>query len=352
VRITRPITSALLAVGIVACCVATANASTARAARPAASHRPVVHQSRRPKVQLGIDVDYYSNPGVNVPATDKALVSYIKSLHANSVSISFPFYVSGPRASSVSATAATPTPTALGELAGTAEHAGLYVSIRPLLDQGNLHESRLAFKPANAGAWFASYEKFLRPYAVMAQHEHVQAFIEGAELNSLGGSPYWTKLDAYLRTVYHGTLAYSNNFSPRVIKKLTDKEKVLQLLDDYHPVKAGASASVATLSKGWDSFLATEPRGVTIAEAGIAAEDNAYARPYALNGQGAFNPLIQVRWFSAACDAVTKEHLGGLYFWSVVFGAALNVPPGPSNPTAFAAGPGAREISACFKKLG
>ena len=55
---------------------------------PAADHRQVP----LPAVQLGIDIDFYASPGANIAPTARQDIAYIKSLHANAVSISFPFY--------------------------------------------------------------------------------------------------------------------------------------------------------------------------------------------------------------------------------------------------------------------
>ncbi len=342
-----------LAVGTLASLAAATGVSAAATTGPHSDHVRSARDARaaKPKLQLGIDVDYYFNPATNIAATDAATVSYVKSLHANAISVSFPFYVSGRHSDTVYATAATPSAAALGQLAGAAEHAHLYFSIRPLMDQAD--GSRVSFTPANPKAWFASYEQFLKPYATMAQKEHVQELIEGAELTAMNSdAKYWTQLTAYLHKLYRGTLAYANNYSTHPIRTAVSSDHVVQLMDDYHPVNAPSTASVATLTRGWDAYLEAQARGITISEAGIAAKDGAYRKPYDAAGPGAFNPQIQVRWFAAACNAITNEHLGGIYFWSLVYGAPLNVPPTAAHPMDFADGPGAKEISSCFKKLG
>ena len=61
------------------------------------------------------------------------------------------------------ASAATPTPSQLAVLIHDAEQAGLYVSLRPLLDEHKLREPRGAWAPGDPAAWFASYQHFLQP---------------------------------------------------------------------------------------------------------------------------------------------------------------------------------------------
>ena len=55
----------------------------------------------RPKIQLGAGVDLYSYRGLNFTTASADDVAYLKALHANSVLVSFPFYVSGRKGSSV-----------------------------------------------------------------------------------------------------------------------------------------------------------------------------------------------------------------------------------------------------------
>ena len=93
--------------------------------------------------QRGIDIDAYTYPGENIAVAAAADVVFIKSLHANAVSISFPFFMSGPSSSTVYVTPRTPTPGAIAKVISDAEHAGMYVSIRPLLNETNLGISRV-----------------------------------------------------------------------------------------------------------------------------------------------------------------------------------------------------------------
>ena len=104
--------------------------------------------------------------------------------------------MSGPSSSTVFATNSTPTPSQLAVLVRDTKQAGLYVSIRPLLDETALGISRVYWSPANPDASFASYRHFLIPYATMAQREHVQQFIVGAEFSMFadgGTGTHWIR---------------------------------------------------------------------------------------------------------------------------------------------------------------
>jgi hypothetical protein len=206
--------------------------------------------------------------------------------------------------------------------------------------------------PAHPAEWFASYENFLRPYAQMAQQQHIQEFITGVEFDKFNGSPYWAKLDSYLRRYYKGTLAYSFLWE-NVIRSRVSSAGVLQALDAYPPISVPARASIATLTAGWDAYLHRSARGIVMTEVGIASQDGAYARPYRWSWPGErLDPKIQSRWFSAACDAMVSEKAGGLYFWSIGIDNNFSSPPTVADAGAFIDGSGAYAISACFKRLG
>jgi hypothetical protein len=358
VRPARPLISALLVAGTMAGCAAASHLGAVQPPRPSPAARTVSVRTagwaRAPKRQLGLDVDFYSWKGLNTGQSAAADVAYIKKLHGNSMAVSFPFFMHGWYANGVYGNAQTPSPAQLAIVAKAARNAGLYFSLRPLLDESSLHHAggRVHWSPAHPGAWFASYEKFLKPYAQMAQKERIPELIIGVEFDKINNSPYWGKLAAYLRKYYKGTLAYSNNWDI-AIRSRVSKDGIVQTLDAYPPMKLPASASVGRVTSSWGAYLRTKARGVVLTEIGIAAQDGAYGKPYRLKWTGEpLDPKIQTRWFTAACDAMVNEKDGGIYFWSITFNQAFSSPPTTSDPTSFVDGPGASAIAACFKRSG
>jgi hypothetical protein len=305
-----------------------------------------------PAVQLGIDIDFYTYPGQDVVAAAAQDVRYAKSLHANAISLSFPFFTPGPRSSTVQGTNATPSPAELAEVASVAEQANLYVSIRPLLDQSStsIGTSRTKWKPAHPQAWFASYRKFLMPYAAMAQRARIPEFIDGAEFTAFGGSGLWNGLVTALQQVYKGKLVYANNWGISLAGN--GGGGVIESVDSYHPLKVPVHASLAQLLAGWRAYDQTLPPGSVETEIGIAAVPGAYAVPYQNYWNGArLEPNVQTRWFTAACDAAAATKLGGIYFWALGLGQPLLTPPTKADPTSWVDGPGAKAISRCFQRL-
>jgi hypothetical protein len=300
----------------------------------------------------GVDIDvytYWTNSGGDFSAAVSADIQYALALHANAVSLSFPFFMEGKNAPGVYATSSTPSPTQLAILVRDAEAAGLYASIRPLLDEASLGMSRTAWRPRNPADWFASYQRFLLPYAEMAQRQHVPELFVGAEFSQFGASPRWKTLDTALRRVYHGRLAYAQNWD---MAGSQGGGPVTQTVDAYPPFpQLPNSASVATLSSAWESYDRVLPAGMVESEVGIAAVRGAYAQPWQVRWPAArIDPAIQARWFTAACNAAVASHLGGIYFWALGFRQLSG--PSAAQPAAWAHSAGAGAISACFRKLG
>jgi hypothetical protein len=319
------------------------------ASRPSAIRMPAVGE---PGLQLGINIDFYSRTDLPVTTLAQQDIAYIKSLHANAVSIAIPFF-SNPAGTVLSSDERTPTISQLDELVGTAEQAGLAVTIRPLLNEESIGESRVLWKPADLTGWFAQYEKFLLPYAALAQRDHVPVFAVGVELTRFGSVRQWKDLDSGLRAVYHGTLAYSNNWiSHEHAMPGHGGPGVVEMIDAYPRFNLPDDTSAATLTAVWTRWARPLPAGTVLSEVGIASRPGAYLRPYLWTPTAApLLPQIQVNWFNAACQAVTADNLGGLYFWTLPFGQSLTLPADQEDPGSFVAMPGQAAIAKCFSSL-
>jgi hypothetical protein len=293
---------------------------------------PVDHQAPAtsggvPQFQAGIDVDWYHGPGQSVAADALATAAYIQRLNANSVSISFPFFMDGTRSGSVHGTISTPSPAQLATAIGIFKQAGLYVSLRPLLAEGSLGRYR--------DGWV--------PYALMARRAGVGEFIIGSELTGIYHSPRWATLTRLMGTWYGGTLACADNW-PRIVANGCGV--ATQTVDAYHP------ADSTNFLAAWEQWDHTLPHGMAETEVGIAAAKGAQKKPWNLNWPvHRTDPQLQANWFSAACKAAVMTHLGGIYFWSI--GLTQNNPVGPTlaRQTTWTGGPGARAIATCFRKI-
>jgi hypothetical protein len=336
---------ALAAILLIGGCTAASHLSALQPQRIPASPPLTIPDNvavRQPAFQRGIDLDAYTYPGHNFSASAAAVVVYVKSLKANSLSISFPFFMSGRYSSRVFATSRTPTPTELGLLIGDAERAGLYVSLRPLLSEVHIGGNRVKWQPAHPSAWFASYRRFLLPYARMAETDKVGMFIVGAEFARFGNSPLWDRLDRALAKVFHGKLAYSNNDTSG-LSRSSGGRFAFKTIDAYHPIHP-------PFLHGWKAFDRQLPTGTILTEVGISAYDGAWRKPWVHRSRHMrLDPRVQARWFSAACEAAMASGLRGVYFWALPLSTQF---PGTSaaRPGAWAHSAGAAAIVRCFGK--
>jgi Glycoside Hydrolase Family 113 len=317
-----------------------------RSVPPTSPGVPAAPAPVRPAMQLGVDIDAYTYPGQDVAAAARADIAYVRSLHANAVSISFPFFMTGPAASSVYASTRTPTPAQLAVIAQTAVRAGLYVSIRPLLDEGNLGRARAKWAPRDPARWFASYQKFLLPYAAAAQRSGVSELIVGTEFTKFAASPRWNGLDAALRHGFRGTLTFASNWwgYPKTFTG-NGGQGVQAGVDAYPPIPI-------PLAAGWTAYDRALPAGMVETEVGIAAAPGAFRSPWRHRWPGApVDQSVQARWFSAACRAAAATHLAGIYFWSISLSNKPATGPTPGSQLSWAGGQGAQAISRCFASL-
>lgn len=301
--------------------------------------------STRGGMQRGIDVDAYTYQGQDIPVAASAVVKYALHLHANAISITFPFFMNGLDALGVSTRGFTPTPHEMAVITRIAEAYGLYVVFRPLLDEASIgYQFRGNMRPRNPARWFASYRRFLLPYAKAAQRAGAQEFVVGTELSSLYESPRWEPLDAAVRHVYHGTLAFDSNWWGVSSLGGAGGKGLTEGVDAYPGIPTH-------ITQGWKIYDHRLPPGTVEMEVGIAAVRGAFAAPYTHRWPGRpIDESVQARWFTAACHAAVAAHLGGIYFWSI------NLSPQQSGPTPNAAGnwahgAGAAAISSCFAAI-
>jgi len=319
----------------------------------AAPFAPHVVDIRRPSLELGAGVDLYGYKNEDYGTAAAAEGAYLSRLNANAVMISFPFFMRGARARGVYAKQyKTPTPADLQIVVQTLETSGMYVSLRPLLANYGLGVPRNTWRPAHIRAWFASYQKFLLPYARMAQRNKVPRLYVGTEFQDFGTSPLWNRLDRAVRRVYKGTLAYANN--GHLLHPGTGGRMARVSADSYPDMpQMGPHASVRKLTRAWEAWDRVMPHGTVLSEIGIAGVRGAYAKPWMIKWPNAkIDGTVQARWFTAACDAGAATHMGGIYFWAVGFGAVqLGTPLSLEHQSAWEDGPGFKAASACFGKL-
>jgi hypothetical protein len=309
--------------------------------------------------QWGIQV-YWQSTASDPPdytwGKAQRIVNYIVGLDANSLAISFPFYTPDITANTVGAKSATPSPARVAILIQEARRAHLRVTVRPILNEASLDPPtgwRGAIEPTDPDEWFASYERFLLPYAEVAQKYGAATFVVGTELDSMEGDPHWAGLIAAIAQVFHGQISYDANWSD-YIETAAVQVPVHNLgVDAYFPVDAPDSAPVSELVTGWDSWLDRKTTGrlssLVLSEVAIGAEDGAYDSPDNFYVSNPYNPQVQSNWYTAVCTVVQQRKMAGMYVWSLDFNAIPSRPPASESPLDFLGRPLSQSaLRACF----
>jgi hypothetical protein len=224
----------------------------------------------------------------------------------------------------------TPTIADLRELTKIAKSYGLRVEYRALFAIDNSDTRDRSIVPRHLGDWLDSLLSTETPALELAQDEHVSEFVVGTEMASVDDqSALWGDFFKKAAKIYKGTLSYASwgGRSDENSGGFFDDHRVDLPITDlgasaYPPIDLLRDASVAELTKAWKKFLTRYTpesvlRRTAIDEIGIPALGGAYFDTWQWdNLKGKADPTVQARWFEAACDAVTAEHMRGIYFWS------------------------------------
>ncbi|MEU1542646.1 hypothetical protein ABZ461_31990 [Actinacidiphila glaucinigra] len=296
---------------------------------PTAETAKVDKEWKKGMPQWGIQLYWEDHPDHALEYIDKQArvqADYLVGLHANSVSVSFPFYTGGRSSTKISRGAKTPTPERIARVLRIFHEAGLRTTVRPIMDEKSLDAKAGGWRgnitPADRDAWFASYEKFLAPYLKAADEANAATFVIATELNSMEGDAHWDALVDDAEKRFSGEVAYDSNWDAYVNGPVHMPVNHLGI-DAYFPVKVPDDASVDTLVAGWDDWLDKKTTGplpkITVAEAGIGAMDGGYRAPGDFYTKRAVNPEVQATWYTAVCKVVRERHMRGVYWWSIYF---------------------------------
>jgi hypothetical protein len=328
---------------------------------------PQVAQPWQPGMpQLGVNIfweDSLDDDEEVTRAKSRRALDYLIRLNANSVAINFPLFMDRATSNKVRPDKKlTPSPDRLALFLDEAAKSKFRVAVRPVLDERlfvkvdpKMWRGKIA--PSDRSAWFASYTKFLRPYAEVAQRYDVAEFVVGVELNSLQSNRRWTSLIADLRKVFKGELSYSVNFDAYEEDVPTPRVDTVGV-DAYFSVSVGDKAPVDTLVDAWDQWIGRHvggsPDELVLHEVGIAAQNGAYQHPARWgNTEVPLNLTVQKNWYQAICTAVETNNIGGVYFWYL----RMHADPGNEGPRqadrlSFVDRPAQNVIRACYGRLG
>ncbi|MFZ2064684.1 MAG: hypothetical protein WAV27_01760 [Xanthobacteraceae bacterium] len=241
--------------------------------------------------------------------------------------------------------------TALGSTISQAEHLGLTVMVRPLIDfldpseigSYSVGEWRQDYRPTNVAAFFASYQQVIVAEAQVAQANGAQMFSIGAELDQLTGAQYqsyWTSIIDAVRGVFPGKLTYSASW-PTAADVSFWNELDYEGVDCYVPLSTAANPTPQDLIDGWtqpatqsgnpdayavignqspiqyfENLSAQSGKPLIFTELGYANDSDAAAEPSAEGNSP--DPALQAELYQAFFDAWQQSgnlSLIGTYFW-------------------------------------
>jgi hypothetical protein len=263
-----------------------------------------------------------------VRARARRMFRYIVGLNANSIAVSFPFFMDTRYSSTVwGSSKRTPSVHQMKIFLEEARRSRLRVTLRPLLDEINLDPPkgwRGNIEPPDRDQWFTSYQRFIKPYLEIAEQLKVPTFVLGTELNSLEADPRWKILRGWAGTLYKGETAYAANWDNFVYRKIKSPAPRLGV-DAYFPVKVPDDAPVSAIRDSWKQWLRKSENGKlsgqVLYEAGIVAQNGAYRAPGDFYNKRAYNEQVQANWYRGVCQAVKDVGMHGIYWWGVEFRA-------------------------------
>ncbi|RZU48452.1 hypothetical protein EV385_0167 [Krasilnikovia cinnamomea] len=324
--------------------------------------KPVARPWRAGMRQYGIAVYWERNTkdsDQTVRAKARRILDWVVSTGANSVSLSYPFTMSGITSSRINDDGPmTPTAGQIGIVLEEARARRLRAALRPILSEKNLTAKdpkawRGTIAPADRDEWFASYAAMISKYAKPAQTFGAASIIVATELNSMERDRRWSRVTKAAAQVFRGELGYSANHDR--LPGSMPISGVVKSVDAYPPVNLPDSATVAQLTAALDAWLEANTVGATpelvLAEVAIGARRGAYKKPFSTAPNGPLVPRIQQRWFDATCELMRRRDLGGIYYWMINFDAdPRTVKPTAAAPMDFVGGESVGNVRACFAR--
>jgi hypothetical protein len=362
-RLIGSLAAVVAAVGL----VGSTGIPSAMAVASAGAHRTGVAKLSAPL--LGVDV--YSESDYSVSATTQygsTVLPYVRDdLNSQVVSLMWDLCTPTSRSNSVRACKSdaqsgtgSMSPADISDLASIAKKDGLGIQMRPIIRVGppsgwnNPHLSWEGhIKPANLEAWFKSVLKAELPYLKVARSVGVEQFVVGTEWLNVRYSKWWPWFLGKAHAACGCQVSYAAPTS-LYLNNSANLPHVKALGTDFYPaLNLPSSASQAKVTAAWEKTLASVPESrldrTSLDEISIRATAGAYRHPSSWNLGGRADPTVQVRYFTAACDAAARYHVRALFFYFI----PLNDDPAhPVNfPAYFVGNAGSKAIAGCRKIL-
>ncbi len=305
---------------------------------------------------LGVDVESDVDYRVaGAQAFGSRLAAYIHStLHAQSVGIVWDFCDPSAASEIVGQCRQTLSVAAVEAIAREVRQDGMTVELRPLIrigppaEWGEPQYSWEGFiNPPNQWEWMRRLLAAETPYLKFLHGFRGAQFVVASEPFAIAASPYWP----WLLGKAHGICGCATSVASQIslYRAGVLPSRKAPGVDWYLHLNIPASASQRTVTAGWEASMNKLSPGLrartTLDEEGIRATVGAYQHPESWNIGGPYDPQVQVRWITGACQTVARYHMRGVYFYEI----PLNDDPAhPFNfPAFFVGNAGTKAIQGC-----
>jgi hypothetical protein len=173
-------------------------------------------------------------------------------------------------------------------------------------------------------AWFRNYERFILPYAALADSVGIEIFCIGTELQKTVKRPEWIALIRKIRNVYHGKITYASNFSGEFEEVPFWKELDFIGVQAYFPLSTSNQPTLKELQNGWkapvkriESIHQKFQKPVLFTELGYRSTPDAAIEPWRWpERQEEVSNETQSKCYEAFFQTVWKlDWIAGFYFW-------------------------------------
>lgn len=328
-------TSPVPAVTAVVACAVMLTSALASCAGPHTPPQPPQPSGTRARdsgdIQRGFAMPTYSRDGYSSPQVSTELGRMVAA-GVTWVQINPTWYQDGARTSSITPGWQTPTDTSVEHVVEAAHRLGMKVFLKPLVDLGpdGTGGYRGTIRPADPGAWFASYTRFIGHYAEVASRRGVEEFGVGTELAGTSGDrASWLRVVKAVRARYRGLVVYSANFDEYRHVRFWDALDLVGI-DAYWPVSPRPTTDPQALRRAWDpivrelaAFAARLRRHILFTEAGYTSQHGSTTAPWSWTNSRTPDQAEQAAAYEALLASLT-----GRPWWAGVFWWAWDAPLG------------------------
>jgi hypothetical protein len=200
-----------------------------------------------------------------------------------------------------------------------AHAAGLRVTFLPIvrLESPRSGEWRGNLKPADATAWWKSYEHQIVHYATLAQRARAAALVIGSELSTLDGDARpWQALAQKVRRHFRGQLVYAANWDHYRDSHAWDAVDAIAL-SVYFELAPEPDLRWGALRKELEAFAAAQKKPLLFTEVGYLSQRGAAAWPWKEEASEPVDLEEQRRCYRAFTSAWNgASSLQGVFFWN------------------------------------